>query len=162
MEAVFGEVFPDGAEGSWDIVDEPQHGVPEGGEGVGGIAGSDAACVLAQGNIAAVVKAVFDAPVLAREIEEIIGTGALARQAGNGVGDLAAGLAGNLSATLDAAHLGGTGPLQIGNDLARQGEVADLDTAVALVDGLSVFEVRRGRQRRSRRRVRNRTPKRRG
>ncbi len=153
VETVFGEGFADGGERSGHGFDETQHGISQGGEGLGCVAGSDPACVLAKGRVAAVVQPVFDAPVLAREGEQAVGAGALTRQAGDGVGDLATGLAGNLPGPLDAADLGGAGPLQIGDDFARQRKTADLETAVALVRGLGVFEVRRrcGGNRRRRR-----------
>ncbi len=143
VEAVFGEGFADGGERPGHGFDETQHGVSQGGEGLRCVAGSDAACVLTEDGVASVMKAVLDTPVLAREGEQAVGAGALTRQAGDGVGDLAAGLAGDLPGPLDAADLGGAGPLQIGDDFARQRQTADLETAVALVRGLGVFEVRR-------------------
>ena len=146
VEAVFGEGFADSGERSGHGVDETQHGVPQRGEGLRRIARPDAACVLAKRDIAAVVKLVFDAPVPAREGEQVFRAGALTGEAGDGVADLLAGLlAGDLPGALDTADLGGAGPLQMGHDLARQCETADLEAAMALVDGLGAFKVGRRR-----------------
>ena len=145
--AVFGEGFADGGKGTRKGMHKPQHGVSERRDGLRRVAGADTARILAQGDIAAVVEAVFDAPVLADESEQLFRAGAGPGQARHRVGNRAGGLAGALTGPLDAADLGRARPAQMGRDLARQRKAAHLDATMALLHGLGILDIgRQGRQ----------------
>ena len=75
--------------------------------------------------------------------EEIFGAGALGRQAGDGVSDFAADLAGTFAGSLDPAELGNAGPIQMRGTLAADREAPCLDAVVALLDGDGLLEVGR-------------------
>lgn len=132
---------------SWDrsgeAVGDGEHGVAEDRHGLRSRTGADATGVLAQEDIAAPMEAVFDAPVVAHEGEQGLGSGLLAGQAGDGIDDLARDLALALAGPLDAANLRGPRPVKGGDDLAADREVADLEAAVPLVGRLGALTVRR-------------------
>lgn len=124
-----------GAQGLGDIGDahaaEQSDGeIAAGGHGLRGGAGADLAAILIERDIADMVEAIFDAPVVTQEGEETrrvrLGRG----QAGDGVGDLQVGDAGLLvgAPPLDPANL-----LEVGPRLPNAAGIAD----AAILGGIS-------------------------
>ena len=111
-----------------------EHGVTKGRHGLWNGSGADAAVVLAQDGVASPVEAVFDHPVMAPKGEQVVGAGLVGWQAGDRIGDLAAGLAGAFADAFDPANLGGVRPVQMGHAFAADPQAADLEAAVAFVD----------------------------
>ena len=100
----------------------------------GARSGADAAAVLAECHIAHIVKPVLDGPVAARQFKQAFGTGFGGGQAGDGIGGLSADFSADLAGAFDAGDLGGAGPVKVSNDLGADGDFADLDAAVFLVN----------------------------
>jgi len=125
--------------------DECQRGVAHGGEHLWSVAGVGARLILAAGDIADVVQFVLDAPMLARQGEQTFRSSFIRRQAGDGINPLDAGLAMHDTLSGEAANLSQTRPGrsqvlgQRGSDLHSAG----LDPAMALLDRLSLPQVRR-------------------
>ena len=99
------------------------------------------ASVFVVGEVAHVVQAVLDMPVVAHQFEQLLGSGALCAERGEAPGHLDAALAGleDLAFALDAHGL--ASPVEVGVAVPLgSGEVDDgaasaLDAAMALVDG---------------------------
>src|SRR5207245_991321 len=98
-------------------------------------AGSDTAGVFAQDDVAAPVQRVLDPPMVPPQREEFLEGGSLGRQAGDGVSDFAADLAGTFADPLDPAELSNAGPIQMRGTLAADPEASCLDVVMALLDG---------------------------
>lgn len=139
--SIFGESFSCGSDGLSGFMGEAQDGVSHGGHGLRDSAGSDLAGIFAQDDIAAPMKRVFDAPMVAPESEELIRPCALARDACHGIGDFAADLAGFFAMALDPADLGGTGPIEMIDALAADRQAPDFDTTMALFDGFGLLDI---------------------
>lgn len=71
------------------MADEGEGAVAQLGEGLGSIAGADAAGVLGEGAVADAEEPIFDLPVVAGKRQQAGGVHPLGRQAGDGVDDLA-------------------------------------------------------------------------
>ena len=139
-------------------MDETQHGITERGHGLRDDAGSDSTGVFAQDDVAAPVQGVLDPPMVAPQREEFFGAGSLGPQAGDGVSDFVADLAGTFPGPLDPAELGDARPVQMRRTLATDPEASCFDAAMALLDGDGLLEVGRwtsvmGRRQRAAQRV---------
>lgn len=99
--------------------------------------------IFAQYDIAAPVESIFDAPMVAPEGEELIRSCALARDAGHGIGDFAAGLAGFFTMALDPADLGSTRPIEMIDAFPADRQAPDFDTTMAFFDGFGLLDVGR-------------------
>ena len=82
------------------------------------------------------MQPVFDRPVVALQFEQSPRAGLGSGEAGDEIGDLCADLVADLARALDARDLGGTGPLQVRDDLGADRDLARLEPAVTLVGGL--------------------------
>lgn len=105
--------------------------------------GSDAAGIFGKGCVTAPVEAVFDAPVVSVEVEEAAGGGLRAGQAGDGIDGFLAEFAGAFSGSVDAADLGGIGPVEVAGEFAGGRQLALLDAAMRLLSGPSDLEIGR-------------------
>src|SRR5882724_7308025 len=139
--AVFGEDLASGSDGRAEGMEEAKDGISQAGKGLRGVLGADPTGVFGEGGIAAPVKVVFDAPMLPVEGEEAVRGGPSVAQAGDGIDDLLAELAGGFPGSVDSADLGSAGPLDVACELAGRGQLALLDPAVPLVDGAGDFEI---------------------
>ena len=120
------------------LVEEVEGDVAQDGEVLGGVAGPDAALVLAEGDVEHPVEAVLDAPVVADGAGEGVG---VPGEAAEVVMELARDCGAAAALALDQADAGQVGPgasrVEVGEDL-RVGDgpvLADLDAPVAAVDG---------------------------
>lgn len=139
---IFAEVFA----GLWDwdacASDEGDGGVAQGGEWPG--AGAHATAIFVECHVANVVESVLDAPVVAYEGEQTVGTGLVGRQAGGEIDDLDAFLSPAFPVALEAGNLRQSGPGEMGYDLVGDGDLAALDAAMALFQGLRPAQIGRG------------------
>jgi hypothetical protein len=122
---------------------ETEDGISQACESLGGAVGADATGVFGKGGVAAPVEFVFDGPMGPVDIEEAIGGGALAGQAGDGVDGFVADLSGDFPGSADSADLGGARPLDVAGEFAGHGQFALLDAAVSLFDGAGDLEIGR-------------------
>ena len=137
---IFAKVLAGFRDGEAGAADESDGEVAQGSDGAG--AGTDAAAVLEESDIADVVQPVFDGPVVSDELEQALRRGPVGRQAGDEIDDLDALPAPDPASTLDAGDLGEAGPGEIGNDLLADGDAAGFDAAMALVDRLGKAQIR--------------------
>jgi len=144
--AVFCEVFErlDGL--SPQASCDGQGSVPEGCEHLRRGSGTGSALVLAAAHVAHVVQAVLDAPMVARQGQQLVGACFCGGQAGDGVGRLGAFHAAHAAAAGDTADLRQPGPGrgEVGRHAAGGLQGAGLDPAMVLAGRLRPSEVRRG------------------
>ena len=107
------------------------------------MAASDAACVFGEGGVTTQVEAIFATPVQTIEFEEPLCGGLSVGQAGDGVDGFLAARAGDFPSSVNAADLGGTGPIEIACEFAGGRQLALLDTPVPLFSGPGDFEIAR-------------------
>ena len=122
---------------------EVEYGVAQGGHGLWDWSGADAALILAQDDVASPVQAVLDQPVVAPQGQQGERTGFVGWQAGDRVGDLAAGMAGAFAGPFDVADLGGAGPVQMRHAFAAGPQAARFDAAVPFCGALGADQIGR-------------------
>src|SRR5215212_11972534 len=81
--------------------DQGKGAIAQMGQGDRGVAGANATGILGEGAVFDAEGAVLDAPMGAREFEELGGAGLLLRQIGDGIDDLALAVARQLADALD-------------------------------------------------------------
>ena len=158
----FGSVFSDGIDSGLSVFGEVleafdwpeaeaskecQRGVAQGGERLRGMSGMGACLILAAGHVADVMQAVLDAPMRARQGEQLCRSGPISRQAGDGVDRLGAWRAAQDALSADAADLcqAWPGRRQMRGQRGGGLQSSCLDPAMVFADRLGVPEVRRWR-----------------
>jgi len=130
--AILAEVLSGLGHGHAAGADKMQHEIADCCERAGSRA--DAASILVECHITHIVKPVLDGPVAARQFKQAFGISFGRGQAGDNVGGLSGDFSSDLPGAFDAGDLGGAGPVKVSNDLGADGDFADLDAAVFLVN----------------------------
>ena len=90
-------------------------------------------------------QAVFDLPMVARQLEQVCWIELVGRQAGDGVDDLARAAVFQFADALDPADRGDARPVFVEprRQLGADGDAARFDSAVAFFDGLGALQIGR-------------------
>src|SRR5208282_1315956 len=141
LGAILAEIFAGFGNGLPAFADEERDEVAQSGEGTG--SGTNPAAILVERNVANVVELVLDGPMCTIEFEQALGAGFFSRQTGDEIGDLDAIAPLDVAMALDAHRLRRAWPVKMGHHFRADGDFAELDPAVILVDGLSLTQIGR-------------------